>query len=696
MFLLEWSTPDLLLIALGIVISCILIFKLAPGAAIVRERKFTREQITSYDRDVPRYFLFAALALMLGGAHTVLKSIPFVYNWLWEAGYGGHLVRDLSNSHIIIVGGGTVLLTGITWYVLPRWVNRPLYSNTLASLSLWFTLIGVYGFYASWLILGVIEGEMVRNGWDYAAAKEFMGAWHRIPTGITSGIMGVGYWTYVLNVFLTIWVARYVPNKPNGYLIKFSAVSALALFVGTVQGVLQVLPDNAAWLLNAGKFGEYIDPISHAHINLVTGMVVSLAAFLIYFIPRRGGRAIDRHSTNRLFSILVPGSLIFYLAFLLTGLILGSATVGYGGLAIPALVPFVSASARFWLALGGSLMLFGFWYYFYLVLSNLSLRVGAAVLSAPKKQSPASPIGGFWNALRAASPQAFWLVSTVALFVGTLQGILQIIPSTAQFLVVAEEVPNIHAQLNMIGGVILALLGIVILLAPELLGAPIQVRYRRAVLYGIGGGIASYYVVVLISGLFRAGLLRDGMNDAQAAGQLGWIAPAVMLFTALPMFLGYCAFGAGLWQASRLYRVEWMARWRNALESYSGPLPERVQKIPTPFILAMEAVGALLGFPGLGWLYAGQALPGIGLLCLAPAVAWALIPLLISPFAATPFQPYGITLLFMWLGGTGALSTLALALYLRVRRSSASVATKSPKVAVLPNSSSSPRVQPSE
>lgn len=670
MFLLEWSTPDLLLIALGIVISCILIFKLAPGGAIPREHEFTHEQITSYDRDAPRYFLFAALALILGGAHTVLKSIPFVYNWLWEAGYGGHLVRDLSNSHIIIVGGGTILLTGITWYVLPRWLNRPLYSNTLASLSLWFTLIGVYGFYASWLVLGVIEGELVRSGWDYAAAKEFMGAWHRIPTGITSGIMGVGYWTYVVNVFLTIWVARYVPNKANGYLIKFSAVSALALFVGTVQGVLQVLPDNAAWLLNAGKFGEYIDPISHAHINLVTGMVVSLAAFLIYFIPRLGGRAIDRHSTNRLFWILVPASLLFYLSFLVTGLIMGSATVGYGGLHIPALVPFISASARFWLALGGSLMLLGFWYYFYLVLANLSLRVGLPV------QKP-----GFWRpALRAASPHAFWLASTLALFVGTLQGMLQIIPATAQFLVVAEEVPNIHAQLNMIGGVILALLGIVILLAPELLGAPIQTRYRRGALYGIGVGIASYYAVVIVSGLLRATYLREGLNDAQAAAQLGWTAPALMLLAALPMFLGYCAFGGGLWQASRAYRAEWMTRWRATLETYSGPLPERVQKIPMPFVLAMEAIGALFGFPGLGWLYAGQALLGVGLLCIGPAVAWALVPLLISPFAATPFQPYGIAVLFAWLGGTGVVSTSSLALYLRVKRSSASPAAISAKL----------------
>src|SRR6187399_952426 len=123
MFLLQWGTVDLLLIGLGILVSAFILFKVAPGAQIHRDVEFTHAEITGYDRDVPRYFLFAALALIIGGAHTVIKSFPSFYNWLWEAGYGGHLFRDLSNSHIVIVGGGTVLLTGITWYVLPRWVN---------------------------------------------------------------------------------------------------------------------------------------------------------------------------------------------------------------------------------------------------------------------------------------------------------------------------------------------------------------------------------------------------------------------------------------------------------------------------------------------------------------------------------------------------------------------------------------------
>jgi hypothetical protein len=241
---------------------------------------------------------------------------------------------------------------------------------------------------------------------------------------------------------------------------------------------------------------------------------------------------------------------------------------------------------------------------------------------------------------------------------------------------VSQEIPNIHAQLNMIGGIILALMGVVYVLAPELTGAAATPRQRRLSLYGIGGGIAGYYVVVLISGLARATYLRQGMNDAQAAAQLGWVAPALMLLTALPMFIGYAAFGVAMWQVTGSSRAEWLMRWRENVAGYTGPLPPRVAKMPLAFILVIECMGALFGFPGLGWLYAGQAIVGVALLCLGPAVAWALIPLLTSPFADTVFKPYGINVLFVWLGGTALLSTVFLALYVLFNRAVASAPQK--------------------
>lgn len=663
MFLLEWTANDLLLMLVGAAVIIGTVLWLVPAAQVPRKREYSQTEITAYDHQVPRYFLAAALALLIGSLHIIVKSIPGFWQWLWQAGYGGHLFRDLSNSHIIIVGGGTVLLTGITWYALPRFVNRPLYSTALASASFWFTLIGVFGFYLAWLLLGLVEGSMVRQGMDYMAAKEALGAWHRVPTRITSSIMGVGYWTYVLNVFLTAWAGRYVRHKPLGYLTKFAVVSAGALFVGTVQGVLQVLPANADWIHYAGKFGQYVDPISHAHVNLVTGMMVSLASFLVFFGPQLSNRQTTKRTANRLFWTLVPGSLVFYLAFLLLGLVLGGQANGYGGIQSPALALFLGSNLRLILAVAGALMLAGFWVYFITLWRQLDVR------SLVKQVSE-------------ATPASFWLLSSLALVVGTFQGMLQVIPATAHILTMPEEVPNIHAQLNMIGGVLLALMGIVYWLLPELVGQETEKELRRRSLFGVAGGIAAYYVTTLGTGLIRFYWLNQGLNDSAAAAKLGWLAPTLLLVTAVPLFLGFAAFGTAVYRVTTGYRAQMSDEMRQVPTRFSGPMPERLKRVPRIAVLGIEFVGGLFGWPGLGWLYAGQALPAVALLLAGPAIAWALLPMLFSPFTDTTLSQWGWPVLLVWLPGSALLSCVTLGVSLHRRFPRPKPADATPKIRI--------------
>ena len=61
-----------------------------------------------------------------------------------------------------------------------------------------------------------------------------------------------------------------------------------------MQGVIQVQPENADWLYKAGHAGEWIDPISHAHINLVTGLTMLVAGALFSLAPLLGGTAPSR------------------------------------------------------------------------------------------------------------------------------------------------------------------------------------------------------------------------------------------------------------------------------------------------------------------------------------------------------------------------------------------------------------------
>src|SRR4051794_32287053 len=248
------------------------------------------------------------------------KNVPPIAEWLARAGYAGHLVRDLSNTHVMIVGGGTLIATGVCWYVLPRIVRRPLASNGLAQCAFWFTAVGLVAFYVALVANGIAIGHLIEHGWNYQAAKKHMGNWYRVPVGAGAGVMGVGDWCFAANVVLTVFQSRLmrVP-KPDWHLWKFLVTGAAGLTVGTVQGVIQVEPSHANWLYRAGHAGEWIDPISHAHINLVTGLTMLVAGSLFALAPRFGAIAPSRQVIDTCFYALLGWSLTFYAVALYLG-----------------------------------------------------------------------------------------------------------------------------------------------------------------------------------------------------------------------------------------------------------------------------------------------------------------------------------------------------------------------------------------
>ena len=68
----------------------------------------------------------------------------------------------------------------------------------------------------------------------------------------------------------------------------------------------------------------------------------------------------------------------------------------------------------------------------------------------------------------------------------------------------------------------------------------------------------------------------------------------------------------------------------------------------------------LLGFPGVGWLFAGFPLTATMLLLAGPAIAWAAIPLAFTPFANGPLRHVGWQAELLWLPASTLLSTALL------------------------------------
>jgi cytochrome c oxidase cbb3-type subunit 1 len=158
------------------------------------------------------FLVMSVTHLFIGTVLGVLQTLPGVAQWLRAAGQAGHLIDPLAHAHINLVGGVTMGMMGLFYYVLPRVLGRAMRSPLLAHVSFWFSTIGVAVFFCSLVVLGLIEGNMVHQGMTYAQALAAVGPVHHVLIVTGALLMGLGYWTFITNVFLTVFGGRGEPS----------------------------------------------------------------------------------------------------------------------------------------------------------------------------------------------------------------------------------------------------------------------------------------------------------------------------------------------------------------------------------------------------------------------------------------------------------------------------------------------------
>lgn len=635
-------------------IAALLFFLVPPAGPADRPRRFADAEIVRHDAALPKYLLTTALALALGAIHLAVKSIPSIALWLEQGGRGGHLVANVAYSHMVIVLGGTIAVTGLTWYALPRILRRPLYSDTLAHLAYWGTVLGAGGFYLANIAGGLVMASLVHAGLTDTAADDAVGMWRTLPTAVSAGVMGAGYWLFVVNVLVTWWLGRRVATpQPQRHLAKFFGLGAIGLFVGTVHGVLQVMPDNEAWLAAAGAAGRYIDPIAHAHVNLITGVLMLVVGLALFLSQEPDAAPARRRGPEVVFWALGGGSLALYVTFLALGFNEGAAIIEQN-ITFPEAVRQMGLWHIVPLLASGGAVLAGFWLFVAILarrlLTGLARQPGAVLVA----------------------------IGAAVLVVGTAQGGIQMLPAVKLWLVEAEAagraVARAHAQFNMLGGILTMLIGLALLAGPAMLGlagreAPAAVHrlgFRLAGLLGAGAGL--YYAATLAGALVTGQAVRAGATWREAfAAVQPWSAPATIA-GALLYALGALWLFQFAWRASATYRA---AAWRALLRELDRHNSEGAawqRRMPNAYSLLPEAATAIFGFPGLGWIIAGKALIGVPLMFAGPAIAWAFLPLLISPYSDVGRADGGPMLIQIYLIVSAVLSVSALWLALRWRR----------------------------
>lgn len=114
--------------------------------------------------------------------------------------------------------------------------------------------------------------------------------------------------------------------KPhNNPLTKFLVLSVVSFCIGTLHGMLQVMPPIRHWLDTIGSPyggpGHMIDPLAHAHMNLVGGVVLLAMGVTYHLLPVMNGTAIySRRMIDLTFWFTAVGAYGFYLTQMAFGI----------------------------------------------------------------------------------------------------------------------------------------------------------------------------------------------------------------------------------------------------------------------------------------------------------------------------------------------------------------------------------------
>jgi hypothetical protein len=193
----------------------------------------------------------------------------------------------------------------------------------------------------------------------------------------------------------------------------------------------------------------------------------------------------------------------------------------------------------------------------------------------------------------------------------------------------------------------------------HVLGADWPVRPARIALL-VGCGVAAYYVGGVTFSAVEAHRIAGGQTFAQAVGALEPWQALVLVPAALAVLTGFSQYARAAWRMTSRQRAVGREAIRAAPARYTGKIPRRVRRRSPAALAGYELPLAAMGFPGVGWLFAGFPFTASILLMAGPVAAWAVIPIAFSPYAQGPLRTFGWKVELVYLPLSAMVSAAAL------------------------------------
>jgi hypothetical protein len=214
-----------------------------------------------------------------------------------------------------------------------------------------------------------------------------------------------------------------------------------------------------------------------------------------------------------------------------------------------------------------------------------------------------------------------------------------------------DVIVNLHAQLNMLAGLMVLLIGAALALLRRPTRRPVAL---------VPAGMAVYYAAGIALSIIEIPRLERGASFDAAVRSLEPWSALVLVPAALVVLAGFASFARAAWRATARERAAGRATLAAAPQIYSGRIPARARRLSPAKLAAYELPMGVLGFPGVGWLFAGFPLQASVLLCAGPAFAWAVLPIAFSPYGEGPLRSVGWKIELVYLPVSALLSGAAL------------------------------------
>jgi len=138
-------------------------------------------------------FFYLAVSIQ-GSIQSLMVVNRFVHFSQWTVGH----------AHLALLGGFGFISTGAMYYIIPRIVGRPLWSQNLADTQYWLMLFGITGFFWALTAAGLAQasawvstGEQVFRAVDVVKPYFYLRSWF-------GTMIWVGGWLQLYNLYQTV------------------------------------------------------------------------------------------------------------------------------------------------------------------------------------------------------------------------------------------------------------------------------------------------------------------------------------------------------------------------------------------------------------------------------------------------------------------------------------------------------------